>query len=308
MTKSLMRIPAILFVTLATPALGQATRTWVSGTGSDANPCSRTAPCQTFSGALAKTAAGGEINVIDAGGYGTVNINKSITIDGAGAHASILSVNTNGIIVNGAGIVVNLRNLAINAAGGTIGNGIRILDAAAVNVDNLHITNFAGTGTNGRGITIETAIANFRLTVRNSTFFNLGSHGIHSNPTAGSVFITADRISMARGGNAGIQLRQLTTATIDNSAITTHVNGAAVGLELTTAVATISNSLLASNAFGVTNSAAGGAPTAFLYGNVITRNTSAGLNILSGSMTSLGNNMIRGNAGNEAPTTTIGTQ
>jgi hypothetical protein len=308
MTKSLVRLLALLFATLATPAFGQATRTWVSGVGDDVNPCSRTAPCKTFAGAISKTAAGGEISVLDSGGFGGVTITKSITIDGAGANGSILAVGQNGITVNGANIVVNLRNLNINGAGSTIGNGIRILNAAAVNVDNVNIMNLAGTGTNGRGITVETAIANFRLTVRNSSFFNLGSHGIHSNPTAGSVFMTVDHVSMARGGNAGIQLRQLTTATIDNSSITTHGNGAAVGLELTTAVATISNSLLASNAFGVANAAAGGAPTAFLYGNVITRNTTAGLNILSGSMTSLGNNLIRGNAGNETPTTTIGTQ
>ena len=106
----------------ASPAFAQATRTWVSGMGDDANPCSRTAPCKTFAGAISKTAAGGEINVLDSGGFGAVTITKSITIDGAGALASILALNTNGIVINGANIVVNLRNLAINGAGGTFGN------------------------------------------------------------------------------------------------------------------------------------------------------------------------------------------
>ena len=72
-------------------AQAQATRTWVSGTGDDANPCSRTAPCKTFAGAISKTAVGGEINAIDSGGFGAVTITKAITIDGAGTFASILA-------------------------------------------------------------------------------------------------------------------------------------------------------------------------------------------------------------------------
>ena len=65
-------------------AHAQATRTWVSGVGDDANPCSRTAPCKTFAGAISKTAAGGEINVLDPGGFGAVTITKSITISSRG--------------------------------------------------------------------------------------------------------------------------------------------------------------------------------------------------------------------------------
>src|SRR5579875_1175658 len=81
-------------------AQAQATRTWVSGVGDDVNPCSRTAPCKTFAGAISKTAAGGEIDVLDPGGFGTVTITKAITIDGGGTMASILASGTNGINVN----------------------------------------------------------------------------------------------------------------------------------------------------------------------------------------------------------------
>ena len=101
---------------LASLAQAQATRTWVSGVGDDANPCSRTAPCKTFAGAISKTANGGFINVLDAGGFGAVSIvNKSITIDGEGSHAGVLASLTNGIIINGAGAKVTLRNLAIES-------------------------------------------------------------------------------------------------------------------------------------------------------------------------------------------------
>src|SRR6188472_965124 len=89
-----------ILVGLPTGAYAQATRTWVSGVGDDVNPCSRTAPCKTFQGAISKTAAGGEISVLDPGGFGALTITKSLTIDGTGQVSSILSSGTNGITIN----------------------------------------------------------------------------------------------------------------------------------------------------------------------------------------------------------------
>src|SRR5467141_242688 len=100
---------AIFTLTVASMAQAQASRTWVSGVGDDVNPCSRTAPCKTFAGAISKTAAGGEINALDPGGYGAVTITKAITIDGGGTFASILVSGTNGINISAAASdVVNL--------------------------------------------------------------------------------------------------------------------------------------------------------------------------------------------------------
>src|ERR1700710_1918567 len=76
---------------ISAPAHAQATRTWVSGVGSDADPCSRTAPCKTFAGAISKTAVNGIINCVDSGAYGAVTIVKSITIDCHDVFASILN-------------------------------------------------------------------------------------------------------------------------------------------------------------------------------------------------------------------------
>src|SRR6476661_8466912 len=104
--KNLFAVPfalagAILGLALATsPASAQASRTWVSGVGDDANPCSRTAPCKTFAGAISKTAVNGEINCIDPGGFGAVTITKSITIACEDVEAGVLNAGTNGIIVN----------------------------------------------------------------------------------------------------------------------------------------------------------------------------------------------------------------
>src|SRR6266403_2464784 len=97
----------------------QASRTWVSGVGDDVNPCSRTAPCKTFAGAISKTAAGGEIDCLDPGGFGAVTITKNLTIDGThgAGFGSIISAGTNGININDASsgspgtIIVTLRSL-----------------------------------------------------------------------------------------------------------------------------------------------------------------------------------------------------
>src|SRR5437667_8106981 len=93
-------VGAVCVPMLATaPAHAQATRTWVSGVGDDVNPCSRTAPCKTFAGAISKTAAFGEINCLDPGGFGAVTITKSIMIDCTGTLGSVLSSGVKGISV-----------------------------------------------------------------------------------------------------------------------------------------------------------------------------------------------------------------
>ncbi|MBA4003937.1 MAG: hypothetical protein C0477_11035, partial [Delftia sp.] len=125
-------------------AWAQATRTWVSGVGDDVNPCSRTAPCKTFAGAISKTAAKGEINVLDPGGFGAITITKSITIDGSGgAIAGVLVSGTNGITVsaNPSDTVV-LRSLDINGVDQGL-SGVNILQAGKVVVENVKIQGFA---------------------------------------------------------------------------------------------------------------------------------------------------------------------
>jgi Right handed beta helix region len=294
---------------VSAPAFAQATRTWVSGVGDDVNPCSRTAPCKTFAGAISKTAAAGEINVIDPGGFGAVTITKSMTIDGQGPQSSILASGTSGVIINGAGIVVNLRNLSINGASTTAGSGIRILNAAAVNIENCIIMNFTGTGSVGRGVSIETAVANVRVTVSNSTLYNMGNVAIHSVPTAGNVLLNVDNCRIYRGASSAVNVRNLTKATISNCNLSNNTVGAGVTLEQTTAEAMISNTVMSNNAFGVFSGVGGGTPTSRLYDCTITGNTTAALSIASGSVFTHGNNAIRGNVGNETPTgASLGTQ
>src|SRR5215470_13851746 len=140
------------FILLAAAlSFGQASRTWVSGVGDDANPCSRTAPCKTFAGAISKTALGGEIDALDPGGFGALTIGKSITLDGGGGQvASVLVAGTNALVVAaGATDVVILRNLRLNGLlgngsnSGNAGiNGIRFLSGATLLIENCNIFGF----------------------------------------------------------------------------------------------------------------------------------------------------------------------
>jgi hypothetical protein len=190
-------LPALLVLALsATTAFAQATRTWVSGVGDDANPCSRTAPCKTFAGAISKTAAGGEIDALDPGGYGAVTISKGMTIDGGATLASILSSAVTGINVNTVSPAplpkVFLRNLSINGAGTTLGTiGIRILKAAEVHIEDCVLENFSQ-----YGISVETDAEVF---VKNTIIHNAGLGGIRVQPNS-PARIVLENVKVATSG------------------------------------------------------------------------------------------------------------
>ena len=130
----------------AVPAQAQATRTWVSGVGDDANPCSRTAPCKTFAGAISKTAPAGEINCLDPGGFGGLTITKAITIQCQAGTAGVLVSGTNGFTVAaGAGDVVDLKGLDFEGLGTGL-SGVRFTSGAALRIPDCVIRGFANNG------------------------------------------------------------------------------------------------------------------------------------------------------------------
>jgi hypothetical protein len=194
-SSKILRFLATIAITagFATAAQAQATRTWVSGVGDDANPCSRTAPCKTFAGAISKTATGGEINVLDPGGFGGVTITKAITISSECFEAGVLVSGTNGIIVNApAGATVMLKGLDIEGLGTGL-NGVNILSASKVTIQKCTVRNFTQNGVNVAGP------AGTRVVIQDSIILdNNNGVSIAGNP-AGSV-------------NVGIVLRTL----IDN--------------------------------------------------------------------------------------------
>ena len=196
---------ATLFI--ASPAMAQATRTWVSGVGDDVNPCSRTAPCKTFAGAISKTAAGGEIDCLDQGGFGTLTITKSITLDCTGTLGSILASSTSGITVNDGlmptpgTIKVVIRGLTINGAGTTLGTyGVRVLSGRDVAVFDTYISNFSNAG-----IYVATGTQS-RVTVDHVKIFNADT-GIIAAPTgAATNRVKVSDTTIATSGTAGISL------------------------------------------------------------------------------------------------------
>jgi hypothetical protein len=161
------------------PAHAQATRTWISGVGDDANPCSRTAPCKTFAGAISKTAAAGEINCLDPGGFGAVTITKSITLNCHETIGSILVSGTNGInIAAGAADRVVIRNLQIQGVGSGLA-GIRITGAALVSIEDCVITQFTQ-----QGISDARTAGNTKLFIRNTILSHNAGSGISSAATS----------------------------------------------------------------------------------------------------------------------------
>jgi hypothetical protein len=150
---------ALILASLALPANAQATRTWVSGFGDDANPCSRTAPCKTFAGAISKTATGGEIDCLDPGGFGALTITKSITIlCGPSGVGGVLVSGTNGIVVSTpTGSRVVLDGLDIEGVATGL-NGINILGQGTVVIRNCSIRDFAQNGVNVAGTSGSTQV------------------------------------------------------------------------------------------------------------------------------------------------------
>ena len=188
-----LNVVAILVVGLFCNSLAQAqaTRTWVSGVGDDANPCSRTAPCKTFAGAISKTAAGGEINCLDPAGYGAVTITKSIAIDCHFTEGGILAASVNGVIINALSTdKIILRGLDINGAGGAGGlDGVRFLAGGSLHVEDTTINNM----TNGINVGLNQA-SNAEVYVTNSYIRNNSNVGIFvSNGGNGLINVAVER-------------------------------------------------------------------------------------------------------------------
>ena len=280
---------------LAFPAAAQATRTWVSGVGDDVNPCSRTAPCKTFAGAISKTAAGGEINAIDSGGFGAVTITKAITIDGHNVLSGVLVSGTNGInVAAGASDVVVLRGLDLQGVGtGLV--GVRFTAGKALHIEDCVINAFAT-----HGVSFEPTVPTSQLFVKNTVISQVAP----ASTTAAGVNVT--------GG----------TATLDHVTITNSANGivASTNAKVTVHQANISGQTLAGISAGAMTSvsiersviAANGTgvqgdvgSTVRLSDTMLSHNTVG----LSGDVTSFGNNRVAaGNGTNGAPTTTVSQQ
>jgi hypothetical protein len=298
-------IAIFMLMTCASLAQAQATRTWVSGVGDDINPCSRTAPCKTFAGAISKTAPGGEISVLDPAGFGAVTITKSITINGEGVVAGITASLTTGIIVNaGVNDVVILRNLQILGAGNGL-NGIRFLAGAALHIENCAIYGFNGSP--GFGLDF-TPSGVSRLFIENSSFRNNGAGvaggGIRILPGAAGAAAASMRDVTVDRNTTGIRVGNNSSLFIRDSVVAGNTQNG-LFLESLAGGSVFSFidhvSLMGNQGSGLVSSGSGA--VARITNISVSGNSVNGLSApASGQILSFGTNNIAGNTLDGAPT------
>jgi hypothetical protein len=254
--------------------------------GDDANPCSRTAPCKTFAGAISKTAAGGEIDALDPGGYGQVTITKAITLDGRGTFASILAAAGSAIaVIAGANDVVVLRGLSLNGLGSSNTTGVKLTSGKALHIEDCTITSFTGPG-----VDFEPGSTTSQLFLKNSVI---------SQNTPGNVLVTAGNAvieeSELLNGGYGLNATGSSQVSVHDSTFSGH-SGAAIWAQGSAQI-NVEHGLVSNNAVGVQ-----GDSTVRISEVMVSNNTTG----VSGTVASFSNNRIAaGNSTNGSPSSTI---
>jgi hypothetical protein len=275
---------AVAALTLPALAYAQATRTWVSGVGDDANPCSRTAPCKTFAGAISKTQSGGIINVLDPGGFGIITITKPITLTGPPGFGHILSAGgAQGVIINittaNPGPVI-IRNIDISGAGSTLGtNGINFIAGRTLRLQNVNIESSSGTG-------LLIGAAGARVYTNNLLITQV-PHGIVQNGTSATA--TLRHTDITEGLN-GVEV-YTGSLNLQDCTITDETNN---GLYAKSSNVHVDTCDFHDNGNGVTADTAG---VVRVQNSIITNNNTGVFAFNGGSVTSRGNNTLIDNTG-----------
>ena len=304
------RIAAMTTMALLASAVmahAQATRTWVSGVGDDANPCSRTAPCKTFAGAISKTAPGGEINVLDPGGFGAVTITKSISIESQNIMTGVLVSGTNGIVIAaGANDVVMLRGLTLEGLGTGL-SGVKVLSAGNVYIEDCFINNF------NYGVDVEPAapatavsvsIKNTNIRTTKPAGPTPNGFGVYLKPT-GTITVQALLDHVRSEGNfGGLRAEANVKASVRDSVLADNTGNGAIAIGTAGPVEMNFENV---QAFGNQNGivSQGSQSTVRISNTSIFDNSAIGFDSVSSGITvSFGNNRILGNGTNGLPTGT----
>jgi hypothetical protein len=301
-------------IPLLTAVSAQAqTRSWVSGVGDDLNPCSRTAPCKTFAGAISKTSTGGEINCLDPNGAGAVTITKSISIVCDYTEGGVLASGINGIIVNApAGSIVTLKGLDIECFGTGL-NGIEMINVGVtLHIHKVQVRNCRASGGNGNGILVAPSsgvgvvmVADSYITNNGGTISNAGilirpTGGANAKVSVNGVKLEANTNGIFMDGAGGGGASNLA---VKDSVLSANSNaGIAVASTGSGFVATIANSLITLNS-GNGVGVAGASATARIGGNTISNNGTGVAN--TGTLQSFKNNQIAGNGADGTPITAV---
>jgi hypothetical protein len=288
-------------IALSSVASAQATRTWVSGVGDDANPCSRTAPCKTFAGAISKTAPGGEIDVLDPGGFGALTITKSISIEADGLIAGVLVSGTNGFVVNAPGANVMIRGITFEGLGTGLA-GISVVAANEVHIEQCWINNFTGTGVDFGPNSAAS------LEVEDTVITNCAGGGVRVHPSSGVTIGTINNVR-CKNNLYGFRVDDNGKVTINNSVAANNTNNGFLAASASAAtILNVNNSVASSNGVqpaSLTGSAGvvtSGANATIRISNVMIAGNLNGISTPTGTVASWGTNY---NADNGAPNSTL---
>ena len=309
-----MQLRRLLFFSVAgvlfiSSAFAQATRTWVSGVGDDANPCSRTAPCKTFAGSIAKTATGGEINVLDPGGFGAITITKSITILAVGTPAGVLVSGTNGIVIsNGTGNPMNvtIRGLDIDGLGSGSNSQSGILITAGNAATNVHIEQNQIYGFNtgvqvAAGANATVTVVDTRISECSTTpngFAQGAGIAVDGTSSSATLSVIHSEVHSCINGMTFQGGAKFNAKNSDFSQNTTGVNIADAA-----SIGTLDTDTISYCTTGVNVATSGG--TVRLTNDTVSDNTTGLATVGGGNIVSYGNNHLKGNTTNGAPTASI---
>jgi len=289
----------------ASPAEAQAARTWVSGAGDDANPCSRTAPCRSFGVAILNTAAGGEINCLDAGNFGPVAIQKAITISCEGGTAGVLVANSNGIgisIFAATTDVVTLRGLDIDGQGSG-GVGISVERAKTVHIDKCSIRNFRFNPAAAGLLTVDGPTPSTYFVFIADTVISDNSNGALFFSSGGFKVVSLKNVTITGSGDSGLKLNDSNVYVNVTKSVISGNGGSAVLASASGTTANVDRTTIANNGSGL--EALNGA-TIRVSGNNIYNNTFGFIIPSGGTIQSDNSNNTGGsNGGVQAPNATL---
>lgn len=305
LASSSLAVTFVLCVAAVRPAHGQSTRTWVSINGSDANACNRVSPCRTLAGALAKTSSGGEIDVLDSGDFGTVTLNKAVSVIAPGTLGGIQASSGTAITVNaGSNDKIVLRGLTIDGLGAGL-DGISFVAGGNLYIENCTVNNFSRYGVdfapaNGSGKLFVTDTI-----VRNNGVGATGG-GVHLIATTGPGFTVSVDGLRSENNVVGLKAETLGTVTVRNSF---SANNGYSGYTAVTPSGSgdvrlfIENSVSTHN--GTTGVASVNLSTVMISNMVITDNQTGLGTSGGGAILSFGNNRVQANATDGSPTQTV---
>jgi hypothetical protein len=286
----------------------QATQAWVSETGNDADPCSHALPCRTFAGAILNTNAKGRINAIGPGTFGTMTITKSITIDASKRFAGVLAAGTNAIVINAASTdVVTLRGLTIDGNGTGL-DGIQILSAKEVHIENCTIQNFVN-----RGIFVNNSAGNLNIYIRNTVVRNnIGpsspggnSGAVLLRPTGTGTASAIIESSHLDQNTFGLRVEANSRATMSDSTASANSTFGAHAFSSTTAATIILERVIITNNKTGVQSEGSAFASVRLTDTLITQNPVGLSSISGGQLITWGTNSVAGNGVNGATTSTV---